>query len=230
MARYYTRFEPDPALVTLYADLQGAALSFFRAARREVDPVLRAALQTRGFGASEIERALRARLERHAVRSAAQADELIRQRIEATRKRPRRSPPGMSSHILSRPLATSEPSGAIGVADLDELDKSNPAARMGRTGVPYWMAQEYGSSAAVGRRVPGYFQPGNARPDPAQFRVHPYFEQSSKPAPRGTPAMVIKRPIEARWFLKDGSADALAFHTRGLKEIDRQALRGIAAI
>jgi hypothetical protein len=41
--------------------------------------------------------------------------------------------------------------------------------------------------------------------------MHPYFEPVYRT--RGTPAMVIKRPLEARHFLRDGVKVAVAFHT-----------------
>lgn len=219
MARFYTRFEPDPALVDLYSELQAAAAAFERAAGG--DP----RLEVRAIRAIEVMRDIMRRLTIHSRVSAANADRLIRERIEATRVRPRASG-RMSAHVISRALPSSVPSGAIGVADLDELDRSNPASRMGRSGIPYWMAQEYGSSAAVGRRLTGFFTPGFAAADPGQFRVHPFFEVGGPQAPR----MVIKNPIEARHFLRDGSRDALDFHHRELKAIDRLAIAGIRSV
>lgn len=218
MARYYTRFEPDPRLARIYSEVQRLALIY-----RQLGQTGRA------IRAIDLMEDVMRRLEAHAVRMSADADEIIRRHIETTRVRPRASG-RMSSAVKSRPLVTSVPSGAIGVADLDELDKSTPASRMGPRHIPYWYAQEFGSEAAVGRIVPGYFQPGNARAAADQFRVHPFFEQVGPKAPRGTPAMVITRPIEARHFLRDGTRDALALHLREIRRVNQVGTAGILSI
>jgi hypothetical protein len=115
--------------------------------------------------------------------------------------------------VKSRPLPSTFPAGAVGIADIEELDKGtiNPSAP---TKGAYWRAQEYGTTAHVGRIVPGYFGtgPGQASSpaSAAEFRVHPYFEAVLHQ--RGTPAMVIKRPLQARHFIRDGAAETAVWH------------------
>lgn len=140
-------------------------------------------------------------------RSAAKADAFIRGRLRATEVgRPSPVTGGLASHIVSIPGSR----GAFGIASVEELDKTVNA----RSGGIYWRAQEWGYSGNVGRIVPGYFMPGQSKPSGAEFRSHPYFEQ--RPAPKGSkvPAMRITRPIPARYYLRDGTVEAVAYNAR----------------
>lgn len=197
MARFYARIEPDPALARGYIFLLDA-IAAYTARGDVVDAAATRAILNDVWQ----------QFERLGPRAAAKADEFIRARIASTQVRPDASG-RMRGAVISRPMPSTFPAGALGIADLDELDRQvvNPTA----TGAgSYWRAQEYGTTAHVGRRVPGYFQPGQSRPSAAEFRVHPYF--GAVLGARGTPAMVIKRPLEARHFLRDGADKAVAWH------------------
>jgi hypothetical protein len=103
-------------------------------------------------------------------------------RLRQTQVRPDTPGPHLRDKIVSRPLPTTVPAGAFGIADLDVLDTAvNP-----RTGGIYWRSQEFGLPVLPQRPAPGFFQPGHARPNQAEFRVHPYFEQMTYA--RGMPA------------------------------------------
>jgi hypothetical protein len=165
------------------------------------------------------------------VEGALMADRLIRAYIRQTAVRPPTSG-RLEGGILSRPITTVWSGGALGIADLDVLDHAAVNPRYKAAG-EYWRAQEYGTHAHVGRRVPGFFQPGQSRPSAGDFRAHPYFEQvggRGGKAPRGTPAMVIRRPIEARHFLRDGTDDLIAWRRREMSRINRHAISTLASI
>lgn len=169
--------------------------------------------------------------ERVGIEGAVKADTLIRARIRTTAVRPPTSG-RLESGIISRPIPTTWPGAALGIADLDALDKTAINPRYHAAG-PYWRTQEYGYSGHVGRVVPGYFQPGQSRPSGAEFRLHPYFEQvggGGNKAPRGTPAMVIGKPIQARHFLRDGTDDLIAWRRREMSRINRRAITTLASI
>jgi hypothetical protein len=93
--------------------------------------------------------------------------------------------------------------GAVGIGDISELDTV-----VGTDGRPFWRAQEYGSDHNVGRVVFGLFEPGGAAASQSQFRVHPVFVVGDGPA------MVIRRPIPARHFLRAGTAAAQVLRSR----------------
>lgn len=216
MARYWRRIEPDPELALAYRDLTLAIRYFEAAGLRAEAAKLRLVLLR-----------LWEDYEKLGARASAKADAFVRSRLRNTQVRPDASG-RLRSAIRSRPLPVGAgglggllPAGAIGIVDLDELDRLvvDPDDRQKR---PYWRAQEYGTSAHVGRIVPGYFQPGSADPSAAEFRVHPYF----KPVfyTRGTPAMLIQRPLRARHFLRDGTADAVVWHRQRSVAINAHAL------
>lgn len=217
MTSFYTRVEADPDLLVGYKALQDAVILFRRGGQLG-----------RARAALALLERFQAELTQLGVRSAEVADELIRGRIDATAVRPPTSG-RMRAAVISRPLATAFPSGAFGIADVDELNKSG-RDRLGPKKIAYWMAQEFGSTAAIGRVVPGYFEPGGAKPDGSQFRVHPFFQQVGPPAPRGTPAMVIENPIHARHFVRDGARDALAYHQRERAQIVSRAVKDMAVL
>lgn len=222
---FYTRVEPDPHLLTGYRELVAAGNLFRDVARRTHDPVRRAVYERKAAEVGRIVRELMRKLDAQAIESAKFADKAIVDTLESRRQRPRTPGPHLADHVTSQPIPTSLPSGAFGIALIDELNKA-----IGReSGIPYWGAIEWGTGTAripsqVGRPkvTPGYFQPGDSAPDPAQFRVHPYFQQERYR--RGMPALVITKEIEPHYFLRDGSAAALAHHRAELEAIERQTL------
>jgi hypothetical protein len=160
--------------------------------------------------------------------AAIKADSLIRARIRTTAVRPPTSG-RLESGVLSRPLPTTWPAGALGIADLDVLDSTVVNPRFKAAG-SYWRTQEYGYAGHVGRIVPGFFQPGQARPSAGEFRLHPYFQQVGPKAPKGTPAMRITQPIHARHFLRDGTNDLIAWRRSEMSRINRRAISALASI
>jgi len=166
-----------------------------------------------------------------AARSAVEADRRIVAVLDAGRVRGRK-PSGFSgdlgSHIVSRPLPTTLPIGSFGIADIDELDRTvNPATPGYGT---YWRSVEYGFNRGLAspKPIPGYFQPGVARPDPAQFRHHPYFEQM--PYSRGMPALVPIRPQPAVRFLEKGTASVVPWHIAERTRIHNTAISALKAL
>lgn len=149
------------------------------------------------------------------------ADTAIRARIASTRKRPDRGVHQLEDAVESRAVLSQPAGGAVGIADIEKLDKE----AVGQDGQPYWRAQELGSSHLVGKRLSGYFQPGQAAPDQSQFRNHPIFQ----PDPSGPP-MLIQRPIEARNFIATGVQVADAARLAEFRTIDRTAVKEIDAI
>lgn len=161
----------------------------------------------------------RLKLERLAIDTAVTADARTVEWIKLTQVRPDTSKANhMRGNIASRPLGGRLPFGAVGVADIAVLNKTRRSS-----GGPYWEAQEFGSSAAVGRILPGYFMPGKSRPGDAPSRTHPEFRRQT--TGRGVPAMVVKNPIEARGFLRRGVEDAGRYRERRLKTLEADLLR-----
>jgi hypothetical protein len=129
----------------------------------------------------------------------------------------------MEGNILSRPIAMSRPTGAVGIADMRVLNRTRRSR-----GKPYWAAQEFGTDAHVGRILPGYFMPGKSRPSAAEFRVHPEFRRQSRG--RGVPAMNIQKPIEERGFLRTGTDIAGAHRRRKLATIEAELVRVVTQV
>lgn len=221
MAFFHT-IGPNPDLAIIYRNLIAAEGGFSRAGSAG-----------RAQGTRDLLALLMARYDALSRQTAFNSAKLIRREIEATRKRPPRTL-ALEGAVLSVPLSTSLPSGAVGVGDLDKLDHD----------APYWIIQEIGTAREAygikipsqkstffgGPRkvVPGFFQPGDARPAPDQFRVHPFFQQ--EPYRKGMPALNVHREIEPRRFMERGTEIAVAQHSRSARAIDRDILRRLAAV
>jgi hypothetical protein len=216
---YYARVSGDRALLNGHRmildaiDVLRAAREFRRAQALEVAYL-------------EFNRAL----DRQAKDSARFATAAIRQLLAVT-VRPSTPGPHLADAIISEPISQALASGAFGIGRLDVLNAhENP-----RTGGAYWLVQEIGTGASdpvtgisipsqVGRPkvVPGYFMPGYRRPAAAEFRAHPYFQQMTYA--KGMPAMQIKREIEGKHFMRDGSRQALSHHLQRTAQIQGVAL------
>lgn len=168
-------------------------------------------------------------LEGLAQRSAADAETEIRRQLQKTRKRP---DTGLRPHLRDAIVARPEgpggfrvPTGEVGIADVDELDKVvNPLTP---DAGPYWRTQELGSTAHLDRQIHGlFFGPGatggGEEPDPGQFRVHPVFIAGA--GGLGT----IQRPIVARHFIAKGARIAGRRWLAQLKVIQARALSNLA--
>jgi hypothetical protein len=169
--------------------------------------------------------------------SARESEKLIRERVNATQVRPKSNPRAsrrIAPAVHSRPRPpVLLPGGEVDVGDLAALDLAAVDPKYRSSG-EYWRAQEYGTHAHVGRLVRGFFTDsrggGGARyaPDPSERRNHPYFDQVSAGSdgkyPKGTPAMLIERPIEARHFMRDGFNLTVTWHRRKAQAIMNDAI------
>lgn len=158
-------------------------------------------------------------MEKISVLGAEDATNAARRTLEATRKRPlhegSRTP--LASLITSRPILQFPPLGEIGVGDIETLSKH-----------PGWRVQELGSTHLVEmtheRRVHGYFQPGEAPPDPAEFRVHPIFRTGEGPR------LIAKREAPAKGYLRTGAVVAGIKRRERLARLDDRLAAEIRAI
>lgn len=222
--RYYIIFGTPVHAVTLYQRLVVAA---DLAAR--VNPA--ASVQI-----SLLIREVQLQMDAVAARTAEFARDRIIERIHRTRKRPA-SIAGVSQSgrleqgVVNRPLPIVLPrgSGGVGIAQIEALEAATHSGHPTKSRYPYyWRAQEDGSAAMVGRAIHGVYQPGEARPSPFQFRQHPIFEQ--RPKGGNSYRMFIRRPVEARNFIKDGAGDAYIYRRRGFRNVERFAISQIRQI
>lgn len=129
-----------------------------------------------------------------AIRASAFGTRELRRREHDTRVRPDtqgQGGPRLGDSLVSEPVGPQNIlPGSVGVANEDVLDQN----------VPWWLTNEKGSSALVGRRIYGYFygEDDAAAPAAEDFRVHPLFQPGYSPVSGGG---VIRNPIPARWFI-----------------------------
>lgn len=109
--------------------------------------------------------------------------------------------------------------GGVGIGSIAEMDSV-----VGTDGRPFWRTQEYGSDHNVGRVVYGLFQPGGVPASQGEFRKHPVFE------PGSGGAMIIRRPIPARHFMRDGAAEAEGFRARELGQVEDEGVAEIRLV
>jgi hypothetical protein len=235
VAFYFQRLDPPDGLGQGYVALLDAMDTWELRALAASNPTERVTMLAKREELRRVLEQMWKSYDRLGVDGPRRADQIIRRFIRQTAVRPPTSG-RLESGILSRALPTAWPAGAIGVADIERLDLTavNPNYH-GKGKKSYWRAQEYGYSGAVGRIVPGFFMPGRSRPSAAEFRNHPYFERAGvDPAtgksPKGTPAMVITKPIRARHFLRDGTAEFIAWREREMSRINRTAINRMANI
>ena len=225
MAGFYAYVDPDPKLIEVYRELQRTAVNHERQGR------LATALRVR-----QILEALKAAYRDHAAAGALVADGYIREALEASRVGRPDTAGNLSRAIRSRPLPTTLPGGAIGIASIDEL---NSGAVNPRSGGIYWLAQEYGLPATpkylpkTKRHViPGYFMPGMSTPSQDEFRNHEYFQQFSyeKGAGQTPPGMLRKRDLAARLFLAKGTARFLVWDREQRAAMDNAGIAALFAV
>jgi hypothetical protein len=218
MARYFAELQPDPLLVDAYVDMVKTIKIYTAKGMLAEAQMARVAYQNMVRGYEQLSR-----------QGSQKADTFIRDRLRQTAVRPPTSG-RLSSAVQSEPLRQPFPGGGVGIAKIATLDKLavNPNAK--KKG-EYWRAQEYGTEAHVGRIVPGYFMPGRSAPDVSQFRNHPYFQQARRgrggKAKKGTPAMVITRPLHARHFLQDGAHAFAVWHAQKSQRINDRAFAAL---
>lgn len=211
---FYTKLEPDPALARGYVFLLDAIDAYLAKGRLREAEMVRI-----------IFRKITADYEALGKRAPAKADAYIRDVLRQTAVRPPTTG-NLAAAIQSRPIPSTFPAAAVAIADLAVLEAGavNP-----RSGGVYWRAQEYGLPVDPDAKpVPGYFMPGYAGPDQAQFRLHPYFQQFGYA--KGMPALVRKRPLKARYYLREGTKLFVLWHESESARINRRALSRLAAI
>jgi hypothetical protein len=233
MASYYQRVPPPKGLGGGYVALLDAMDAYEARALTAANATERAALMGKRELVRELLNWMWREYDALGTSASIKADEIIRRRIRQTAVRPPASG-RLESGVVSRPIPTTWPGGALGVADLEILEKTaiNPRYH-GKGKKSYWRAQEYGYAGHVGRRVVGLFE-GTSPPSASEFRVHAYFEQAARnaqgKAPKGTPAMVITKPLHARHFLRDGTDELLLWRQREVSRINRVAINRLVAI
>lgn len=155
---------------------------------------------------------------------AQETDNFVRARIKSTQVRPDNPHgPKLIGAIESRPIRYPLlPALAVGAVDIEILSKATTRPGANK---PYWRSQEFGSTHLVGRTLTGFFQPGNAAPNPSQFRNHPLFEANSQGK-----LMRVQRPIEERAFLQSGVMQGALFRRKIWRDIELQALREVRQI
>ena len=165
----------------------------------------------------------------HAEAISRDAVKQIRLRIKATQKRAYTvTRPYLIDQVKARPefLASPWATGAVGVGDIDALDKAVNPRDPGK--FPYWRSQEYGARPS-NKAVYGYFWDRGvntrSRPSQLEFRIHPIFI-ASKPGQR----MIWRRPIEARHFVRDGADRAYRDWLAGIGKIQADAIAEIRAV
>jgi hypothetical protein len=191
---YFDVLTPPSGLLPLYVVLATHVRAFQSEVAAANYPAAKAYWSTWALrfqkGIVDLEGAMRAA----AIEAAQVADSVAKQQIAATQVRPDTSKARhMEDNLVSRRIGVGAAElGAAGIFDISVLD------RTAQGGGTYWEAQEFGTTAHVGREVKGFFQPGNAAPSQASFRSHPEFQ-----AGRG-PKMTIRNPIMERGFLRTG--------------------------
>lgn len=218
--RYFKILGTPPELITTYEYLLEAAelaarIPGFQAQGVEIDLLLsRMQDEVRGV----------------AVATAAQSIQLIRQRIEATRVRPK-GDGKLSAAVFSKPVPgpIGPAGGSVGIGAIDELNIGTLRPSGGAKVPFFWRAQEFGSDHLVGQEIIGVFQPGGVAPDISQNRSHPFFEVRGKG--QGTRyKMVIKNPISERGFLREGAMEAAEFRRSEFRSIEGRAIDAMRGI
>ncbi|MDQ2876515.1 MAG: hypothetical protein M3Y33_17630 [Actinomycetota bacterium] len=157
---------------------------------------IRLRTQKRPVGADILLRGLtvfRADLERLGLDMAAFATEALRRHERDSRVRPDtagQGGPRLGDNLLAEPLLVGLVPGSIGVANETHLDHS----------VPWWITNEIGSSANVGRQLFGaFFEPGGeAAPHGDLFREDALFRPGAGPF---SGVGYIENAIPARRFI-----------------------------
>jgi hypothetical protein len=214
--RYFKILGTPSALITTYEYLLEAA---------------ELAVKFPGFQAQGIQIDLLLRQMEDEVRSTArltalQSVQFIRQRIEATRVRPKRGDEKLVSSILSTPVPgpIGPAGGSVGIGAIDALNIGTLRPSSNSKVPFFWRAQEFGSDHLVGHEVIGVFQPGEAAPEgPGPNRTHPFFQARGKGQGRRY-KMIIRNPIEERGFLREGAMEAAEFRRGAFKTIEARAV------
>lgn len=213
---YFKVLGPPLALSKTYEYMLAAIRNYRRASQLAPDPRQKAFNRGR---AEMIERAvgrMRAELTALGTSGAIRAEDEARGRVRSTQVRPDPIHQGkrLQDLVVCRPIATSLPSGSIGIGDMKVLDQ-----------VPFWRAQEFGYVLPEPRIIPGYFQPGFSRPSQGEYRQHPMFEQMQYA--RGMPALNLPagtRIALQRRYLRDTVSSVATWRLRKLGQVQKDAI------
>ena len=161
-----------------------------------------------------------------AVKMAALADELIKERIEATRAVNRPAVGEMATHIKSEP----GPLGSVGVAAIPELERIVNPEGWGT----YWRAQEYGTGdvvpSQIGRRLYGTFEPSGQPPQAAQRGLRVGTDLAFFPGGYDPGLGRISVDLPPRHFLRDGTNGAGAKWLEAMGEIEKHVISDLEAL
>jgi hypothetical protein len=158
-------------------------------------------------------------MERLSIQGAEDATRAARRTLRASRKRPEypsdRTP--LATLVTARPIIEFPPLGEVGIGDIDTLSEH-----------PGWRVQELGSTHLVRmtqeRQVHGFFQPGDAPPSGAEFRLHPVFRTG--PGPR----LIARREAPAKGYLRTGAVVAGFKRRERLARLDARLAAEIRSI
>lgn len=193
-----------------------------------------------------------ARIERDTARDATVA---IRQQIKATKIRAASVTGQMAKHVRCAPLiipgARSLHTGSVGIVDEQHMDKAvNPLSPDAGS---YWRAQEYGSSAHLGREIWGVFTDkgfGNPEPPRSQyaggggpgkrfvttrmgreaFGGLGFSGGLGKRGGSGGGRGIIQNPLKPRHFIRDGTSIAEADWRKDMARAEAESLASLTRL
>lgn len=158
------------------------------------------------------------------------AEESMKMRLEAARKRPKGSPPHLEDSLKAQPAVQGLARlGGVGVGVLDKLNRE----------APYWQVQEEGSAKVypdfLGRELYGSFYPSGA----SGGREKPRSEYAGHPSPPGaefTPGAspkgygVVRHHIAPKYFMREGAADAFRAYQGHISRVSARVAERIRLI
>lgn len=243
MATFVTGYN-HPDAVIVFREFQRLLATVRRQAARTRNPRRRAALAATEAEIRLVQLRYSEDMDRAAIRGGEVAKKGMKARFDRT-KTPRAARGGshLRNALLARKAIYPIPTGAVGIADLDALNKIvNPFSP---SYGPYWRAQEYGTGAGevpsqVGRRIHGFFTDasgiGDAQRPVAGGGTHARFIASSSPhailGPRGGQGGpgLIRREIQGRHFIRDGARDGYPEWLRMIRLADDHAIRSLQGL
>lgn len=182
------------------------------------------------------------RLRKSAVDGSLRALKGMEERLQAHRVRPPAGgSPTLASLLKANPLppVSGYETGAVGVADVAELNKA--VNRHSRGYGTFWRAIEYGTGqhgvpSQVGRVIYGSFMSAGggdaSAPDPGQSGVHPIFVSGYRPGfgQRVSGLGTIGKEIEGRHFIQFGADQASVQWRQEIMAMQQRAVDQLAAI
>jgi hypothetical protein len=167
-----------------------------------------------------ITRDLARSMEQIGVLAAEAAETAAKRTLEATRKRPQGPGRGgihLEDLITARAIQQFPPLAEVGIGEIETLSKH-----------PGWRVQELGSTHLVEMthrlNVYGAFQPGDAAPNIAEFRVHPIFRTGEGLR------LLVRNEVTPRGYLRTGTVVAGIKRKQRLDRLDVRLASEIRAI